>query len=156
MVSPCGGSGEHGSRYVSQGHELSPLSRMEKRGDAQSAGYANFERIGAQLHHHDSRFDARDESPEGHLSQLGDSLCRPASVRTPLPRGMACEDLRDRGTPSCGTLLRAVRHLGGFAPGSTAGTFGRESETSSHETTTADSLDWPDPRRSDPCDHANP
>src|SRR6516225_9394989 len=36
MVSPCGRSGEHGSRYFSQGRELSPLIRMEKRGDAQS------------------------------------------------------------------------------------------------------------------------
>src|SRR5215472_13524941 len=32
FISPCGGSGEHGSRYFSQGRELSP----GKRGDAQS------------------------------------------------------------------------------------------------------------------------
>jgi len=39
--------------------------------------------------------------------------------------------------PSGGTLLRAVRYLGGFAPRSTARTFGGESETSSREITTA-------------------
>src|SRR5215472_4031142 len=93
------------------------VHEQAQRGLSQRAGYANFERIGAQLHHHDSRFDARDESPKGHLSRLGDSLCWPAGVRTPLPRRMACEDLRDRGTPSCGTLLRAVRHLGGLRQG---------------------------------------
>src|SRR5262245_18288537 len=36
LFSPCGGSGEHGSRYVSQGLDLSLLPRKEKRRVAQS------------------------------------------------------------------------------------------------------------------------
>src|SRR5215831_14132098 len=51
----------------------------------------------------------------------------------------ACEDLGSRCTSSCGTLLRAVRHLGGTAPRSATGTLSGKPETSGHEITAADS-----------------
>jgi hypothetical protein len=50
--------------------------------------------------------------------------------------------------PSGGTLLFAVGHLGGIAPGSATGTLSGKPETSGHEITAADSLDRPHPRRS--------
>jgi hypothetical protein len=50
----------------------------------------------AHLHSNDARFEAGDESAEGHLPKLGYSLRRPAGQCTALPCGMACEDLRSR------------------------------------------------------------
>src|SRR5215472_13926529 len=111
------------------------VHEQAQRGVSRRAGYANFERIGAQLHHHDSRFDACHESAEGDLPQLGHSLRRWTGVCTPLPSGVACEDLGSRSTPSCGTLLLAVRHFGGIAPGSPTGTLSGKPETPGDEIT---------------------
>jgi len=51
-------------------------------------------------------------------------------------------------TSSGGTLLFAVRHLGGIAPGSATGTLSGKPETPGHEITAADSFDRPNPCRS--------
>jgi hypothetical protein len=96
----------------------------------------------------DARFDAGDESAEGDLPKLGYSLRWQAGVCTALPCGVACEDLGSRRTPSCRTLLSAVRRLSGITPASTTRTISGSPETSGHEITAADSLDRPHPRRS--------
>ena len=121
-------------------NKLSPVSRR--------TGYPHFEGTGTQLHHDHSRFDASDESAEGDLPRLGDSLCRPAGIRTALPCGMALKDFGSRGTPSCRTLLPTVRCVGGIAPGDTTRTPRGSTETSGHGITAADSCDWSHPCRS--------
>ena len=85
-------------------------------GVSRRTGHPHSEGIGPQLPGDHSRSDAGDESTESHLPKLGDSLCRQAGVCTALPCGMACEDLGSRRTPSCRTLLPAVRRLSGVAP----------------------------------------
>src|SRR5499427_11154087 len=116
---------------------------------------ANFEGSSAELLDDYPGSDPRDGSAEGHLSQLGHSMCWRAGVRTSLPCGVAGEDLGRWGTSSRRALLPAVRCSRSFAPRSTARTFSRKPETPSHEITAADSLDRPDPRRFVDCDHAD-
>ena len=69
---------------------------------------------------------------------------------------VAGENLGSRRTPSCRTLLPAVRRLSGIAPASTTRTISGSPETSGHEITAADSLDRPHPRRSVDRSDANP
>src|SRR5216683_3037592 len=123
------------------------VSEQAQPGVSRRAGHPNFEGTGAQLHSDDARFDAGDESAEGHLPKLGDCLRRQAGVCTALPCGMACEDRGSRRTPTCRTLLPAVRRLSGIAPASATRTISGSPETSGHEITAADSLDRPHPRR---------
>src|SRR5258706_4568233 len=124
------------------------VSEQAQPGVPRRTGYPHFEGTGTQLHHDHSRFDASDESAEGDLPRLGDSLCRPAGIRTALPCEMARKDFGSRRTSSCRTLLPPVRRLGGVAPGDATRTISGSTETSGHETTAADSCDWPHPRRS--------
>src|SRR5215475_5443568 len=97
----------------------------------------------------------RDGSAEGHLPQLGYSVCWRAGIRTSLPCRVAAEDLGKWGTSSRRALLSAVRRSGSLASRSTARTFSRKSETLSHKITAANSLDWSDPLRSVDRDSAN-
>jgi Transposase IS116/IS110/IS902 family len=47
------------------------VSEQAQLGVSRRAGYPNSEGAGAQLHRDDTRFDAGDESAEGHLPKLG-------------------------------------------------------------------------------------
>ncbi len=65
-------------------------------------------RTGSELPDPGQRSDASHESPEGDVSQLGDSLCRTGRLLHPSSRRVAEQDPRGRRAPSGRTPLPAA------------------------------------------------
>ncbi len=86
--------------------------------------------------------NARHESAQGIVSELGHSLCRDASLRTALPFGMARQDSRSRRAPASRTLLPTTRRPATGAPTSPERAAGRGAEAPCDEVATPDSWYW--------------
>src|SRR6266478_4772953 len=95
--------------------------------------------------------NARHESAQGAVSELGHSLRRDASLRTALPFGMVEQDHGSRRAPAGGTLLPTTRRVAVFAPTSPERAVGRGSEAQRNEVATPDSWDWSAPGGSLGC-----
>jgi Transposase len=65
------------------------------------------------------------KSAQGLVSELGNSLCRDASLRTALPFGMVEQDHRSWRAPAGGTLLPTTRRCAAGAPTSPKRAVGR-------------------------------
>src|SRR5487761_219716 len=99
--------------------------------------------------------NARHDPCEGHLSQLGHSVYRQASLFLAPSCRVAREDRRTRGAPASRGLLTATRCSAILAPGSTERAAGGEQEAQGLETALPDSLDRSDPGGSVAGDPAN-
>ena len=86
--------------------------------------------------------NARHESAQGVVSELGHSLCWGASLCTAPSRRMASENYRSRRAPASGTLLRTTRRVAACAPTSPERVVGRGEEAQHDEVATPDSWYW--------------
>jgi len=86
--------------------------------------------------------NARHESTQGVVSELGHSLCRDASLRTAPSRRMASKNYRSRRAPASGTLLRTTRRAAVLAQTSQERTAVRRTEAQRNEVATPDSWYW--------------
>src|SRR6266571_2168557 len=86
-------------------------------------------RVGAQLSDHQQRFDARDESIEGAVSRLGNSLCRHPGLCCALSRGMVKQDSASRRAATGGAALSTAGWIADLAAKRPARVFDREPET---------------------------
>src|SRR6202021_3183653 len=91
-------------------------------------------RAGAQLSDHQQRFDASDESPEGAVSRLGNSLCRHPGLCCALSRGMVKQDSASRRAPPRRAALSTAGRIADLAARRTIRVLGREPETKARET----------------------
>ena len=86
--------------------------------------------------------NARHESAQGVVSELGHSLCWGASLCTAPSRRMASENYRSRRAPASGTLLRTTRRAAVLAQTSQERTAVGRTEAQRNEVATPDSWYW--------------
>src|SRR6202022_3541382 len=103
-------------------------------------GRAHAARAGPELPDPGQRSDASHESPEGDVSQLGDSLGRTGRLLHPSSRRVAEQDPGGGGGPSGRASLPATGYAAAFATTSAARTASGKSETRHHRKATADSV----------------
>ena len=92
-------------------------------------GLRTLRELGQQLSDHQQRFDASDESPEGAVSRLGNSLCRHPGLCCALSRGMVKQDSASRRAPPRRTALSTAGRIADLAAKRPTRVLGRESET---------------------------
>ena len=95
-----------------------------------------------------------DESGQGAIPKLGNSLRRSASLCTAASRRVVEQDRGSRRAPAGRVLLPTARCSASFALSRAAGSVGREPETERDKITAPDSFDRPDPICS--ADRADP
>ena len=96
-----------------RGNHLKPVYHGEQ-------GLRTLKRAGTQLSDHQQGCHAGHESAQGVVSRLGHCVCRPRSVCTTSPFGMAGQDQRSRRPATRRTLLPAAGCLTSVAPAGTS------------------------------------